>query len=75
MKIKVYRLLAQQRTTNKERLFYGDEWVYPTQVTIVSTSITDVYDVTRESAVIVTHTGTYKIDRKDFDKIFEVEVL
>ena len=75
MKIKIYRLLAQPETVNQMRRFNGDIWENPTQVTIVSTSITSVYDVTRESAVIVSNDCHYKISREDFDKIFEVEVL
>jgi hypothetical protein len=74
MKIKVYRLLAQPEIPSIRR-FGGNTWENPTQVTIVSTSITDVHHVDRESAVIVSNGCRYKISREDFDKIFEVEVL
>ena len=74
MKIKVYRLLAQLEIPPIRR-FDSNTWENPTQVTIVSTSITDVHHVDRESAVIVSNGCRYKISREDFDKIFEVEVL
>ena len=73
MKLKIYRLLAQQRTTNQLRLFNGDIWDAPIEITIVSTSITKVYSITKESAIIEIDDCPYKITREDFDKIFEIE--
>lgn len=75
MEIKVYRLLAQRQIVPMRRIDPNEVWENPTQTTIVSTSITSVYDVTRESAVIVSNGWHYKISREDFDKMFEVEVL
>ena len=75
MKLKIYRLLAQRRTLNQLRLFNGDIWDIPMEITVVSTSITRVYGITNESAVIEINDEPYKITREDFDKIFEIEDL
>ena len=75
MKLKIYRLLAQRRTLNQMRLFNGDIWDIPMEITVVSTSITKVYSITNESAVIEINDYPYKISREDFDKIFEIEDL
>lgn len=75
MKIKIYKLFAQQRTANQLRLFNGDIWDIPMEVTIVSTSITKVYNITEESAIIEIDDCPYKISREDFNKIFEIEDL
>lgn len=74
MKIKVYRLLARPEMP-PIRWAGGNTWENPTQVTIVSTSITEIHHVDKESAVIVSNGHRYMISREDFDKIFEVEVL
>lgn len=74
MKIKVYRLLAQPEMP-PIRWVGSNTWENPTQVTIISTSITDIHYVDKEFAVIVSNSRRYKISREDFDKIFEVEVL
>lgn len=68
MKLKIYRLLAQHR-------IYGDIWDIPMEITVVSTSITKVYSITKESAVIEINDNPYKISREDFNKIFEIEDL
>ena len=72
MKIKVYRLLASRLIVFPDGT---DRWDIPEQTTIIPSAITAIRYVDRRDAVIQYEGFTYKIDREDFDKIFEVEVL
>ena len=71
-KIKVYRLLACMRIALPGGFDY---WNNPEQITIIPSAITGILYLDTDYAVIRYNEQIYKIYRKDFDKMFEIEVL